>query len=63
MRLFEAEVPLNTVLRVGETELHLRAAVPGRSRRTSFHGIVGTDPSVRQLVELHQAGGALHGRW
>jgi DNA-binding NtrC family response regulator len=51
VRLFEVEVPLNTVLRVGETELILEPLSLGRQTE-SFHGIIGDDPSVRQLVEL-----------
>ncbi|WP_317988001.1 sigma 54-interacting transcriptional regulator, partial [Hyalangium gracile] len=53
VRLFEAELPLNTVLRVGETELHFEPLAP-RQPQASFHGIVGTEPAVRQLVELIQ---------
>ena len=50
MRLFEAEVPLNTVLRVGEAELLFEPLSVGLGP-ASFHGIVGTDPAVRHLVE------------
>ena len=50
-RIFEVEVPLNTVFRVGETELILEPLSLGRQAQ-SFHGIIGDDPSVRQLVEL-----------
>ncbi|MFL5349314.1 MAG: sigma 54-interacting transcriptional regulator [Hyalangium sp.] len=53
LRLYEAEIPLNTVLRVGETEL-LFEPVPQGQPEPSFHGIVGTDPAVRQLVECIQ---------
>ena len=53
VRLLEAEIPLNTALRLGQTELvfepvHQEHQVP------SCYGIVGTDPAVRQLVELIQ---------
>ncbi len=51
VRIFEVEVPLHTVLRVGETELILEPLSLGRQTQT-FHGIIGDDPSVRQLVEL-----------
>jgi two-component system response regulator HydG len=51
VRLIEAELPLNSVLRVGETELTFEPLSRGRAQ-ASFHGIIGTDPSVRQLVEL-----------
>jgi DNA-binding NtrC family response regulator len=52
VRVFEAEVPLPTVLRVGETELVLESAAPARKEVADFHGIIGSDPSVRQLAEL-----------
>jgi DNA-binding NtrC family response regulator len=48
VRLFEAEIPLNTVLRVGEAELHFE---PISEDPQALHGIIGRDPSVRQLVE------------
>jgi DNA-binding NtrC family response regulator len=50
-RIFEVEVPLNTVLRVGDTELIIEPLSRGR-QGASFHGIIGNDPSVRNLVEL-----------
>jgi DNA-binding NtrC family response regulator len=53
VRLFEAEVPLNTVLRVGETELHFEPVSQG-PEPAPFHGLVGRDPSVRHMVELIQ---------
>ncbi|WP_044200031.1 sigma-54-dependent Fis family transcriptional regulator, partial [Hyalangium minutum] len=53
VRLFEAEVPLNTVLRVGETELFFEPLHLG-PEPASFHDIVGTAPAVRHLVELIQ---------
>ncbi|MFL5347257.1 MAG: sigma 54-interacting transcriptional regulator [Hyalangium sp.] len=51
MRVFEVEVPLNTVLRVGETELILEPLSRGR-QESAFHGLIGNDPSVRNLIEL-----------
>jgi DNA-binding NtrC family response regulator len=50
-RIFDVEVPLNTVLRVGETELIFEPLSQGR-QDAPFHGIIGNDPSIRQLVEL-----------
>ncbi|MDY7225457.1 sigma 54-interacting transcriptional regulator [Hyalangium rubrum] len=50
-RIFELEVPLHTTLRVGETELILEPLSQG-GPGAPFHGIIGGDPSVRQLVEL-----------
>jgi DNA-binding NtrC family response regulator len=53
VRLFEAEVPLPTTLRVGETELVLEpVAAAARKEPQAFHGLIGQDPSVRQLEEL-----------
>ncbi|MBJ6763158.1 sigma 54-interacting transcriptional regulator [Myxococcaceae bacterium JPH2] len=51
VRVHEAEVALPTTLRVGETELVLEA-VPAQRKDTSFHGIIGNDPSVRRISEL-----------
>jgi two-component system response regulator HydG len=51
-RLIEAELPLNSVLRVGETELVLEP-VDSWAQRPE-HGLIGNEPAVRQLVELLQ---------
>jgi DNA-binding NtrC family response regulator len=51
VRLFEADVPFFTTLRLGETELTLEPAAAAR-KETNFHGIIGNDASVRQLAEL-----------
>jgi DNA-binding NtrC family response regulator len=51
IRLIDAEVPMNTVLRVGETEL-LFEPVPDDPLAPPAHGIIGNDPAVRKLVEL-----------
>jgi DNA-binding NtrC family response regulator len=51
VRVFEVEVGLPTTLRVGEAELILEPVTPARKEQ-SFHGIIGNDPSVRQLTEL-----------
>ena len=51
-RLVEAELPLNTVLRVGDTELILEPVDPGAQRPP--HGLIGNAPAVRQLVERLQ---------
>ncbi len=50
VRVFEVEVPLNTVLRVGETELLFEPALQGQ-QVPSFHGLVGNEPAMRHLVE------------
>ncbi len=50
-RIFEVEVPLFTTLRVGETELVLEP-VSTPTKEKSFQGIIGNDPSIRQLAEL-----------
>ena len=39
VRLFEAEVPLNTVLRVGETELVFEPVLPGPAPRAPSTGL------------------------
>ncbi|WP_224369464.1 sigma 54-interacting transcriptional regulator [Hyalangium versicolor] len=51
VRIFEVELPLNSTLRVGETELILES-VPQGAQDSSFHGLIGNDASVRNLVEL-----------
>ncbi|MGQ0506242.1 MAG: sigma 54-interacting transcriptional regulator [Myxococcaceae bacterium] len=52
-RVFDAEVPLNTTLRIGETELILEPAQPAAAKgEHNFQGIIGKDPSVKQLAEL-----------
>ncbi|WP_225410647.1 sigma 54-interacting transcriptional regulator [Stigmatella hybrida] len=50
-RIFEVEVALHTALRIGETELFLepRSAPQGG---TALHGLVGNEPSMRQLMDL-----------
>ena len=53
VRLFEAEVPLHTQLNVGETEVLLEPAAPARKDAPpSWHGLVGRDPAMLQLVDL-----------
>ncbi|RKH16652.1 FHA domain-containing protein [Corallococcus sp. CA047B] len=54
VRLFEAEVTLPTSLRVGEAELILEVVPATKKEAPSFHGILGGDPSVRQLTDLIQ---------
>ncbi|HEX8433666.1 sigma 54-interacting transcriptional regulator [Archangium sp.] len=51
VRVFEVEVGLPTTLRVGQTDVILEPLTPAR-KELSFHGIIGNDPSVRQLNEL-----------
>jgi DNA-binding NtrC family response regulator len=51
-RIYEAEVPLYTCMRVGETELVLEPQGAGERRDDPFLGIIGTDPAMRQLAEL-----------
>ena len=55
-RIFDVEVPLPTTLRVGETELILEQAGPagGAKKDAAFHGILGQDAGMRQLIELIQ---------
>jgi len=51
IRIVEAELPLFTVLRIGETELILEPASSHRDAE-AFEGIVGSDSSLRQLAEV-----------
>ncbi|QRK04641.1 sigma 54-interacting transcriptional regulator [Archangium violaceum] len=51
VRIYEVLVGLPTTLRLGETDLILEPITPTR-KELSFHGIIGNDPSVRQLTEL-----------
>jgi DNA-binding NtrC family response regulator len=50
VRLIEAVLPLNTVLRVGDTDLIFEPTSQS-PRQLAFHGILGTEPAVRELVE------------
>ncbi len=50
-RIYEVEVPLFTMLRIGEAELVLEPQ-GGDVRSGVYQGIIGNDPSVRQLAEL-----------
>ncbi len=53
VRVFEAEVPLYTSLRLGEAELTIEPqATSSRGAVNSYQGIIGNDPSVAQLAEL-----------
>jgi DNA-binding NtrC family response regulator len=54
VRLFEAEVPFFTTLRVGEGELIIEPALSttGSKGPTGTYGLIGTDPSMKSLVEL-----------
>ncbi len=51
VRIFEVEVRLPATLRLGDTELILEPVTPAR-KELSFHGLIGADPSMRQLTEL-----------
>ena len=53
VRLFEAEVPFFTTLRVGEGELVIEPAIQsGTKGPTGTYGLIGTDPSMKSLVDL-----------
>ncbi|MBL8912957.1 MAG: sigma 54-interacting transcriptional regulator [Archangium sp.] len=56
IRIFEAEVPFFTALRVGEGELVIEPALSttGKDKGppSGTFGMVGTDPAVRSLIEL-----------
>jgi DNA-binding NtrC family response regulator/pSer/pThr/pTyr-binding forkhead associated (FHA) protein len=51
VRLFEAELPFYTALKVGEAEVTLEPVATG-VRTGNYQGIIGNDASVRQLAEL-----------
>src|SRR5712692_7147138 len=51
LRMVEAEIPLGTTVRIGERQLTLEAT-PANKKESAFLGIVGSDPSVRQLSDL-----------
>jgi two-component system response regulator HydG len=51
LRVYEAVVPLHTTIKLGNVELTLEPATGGKPA-VAFEGIIGSDPSVRQLCEL-----------
>ncbi|HEX4622757.1 MAG TPA: sigma 54-interacting transcriptional regulator [Myxococcaceae bacterium] len=51
VRVYDAEVPLFTTIKIGSTELILEP-VASTKKEANFHGIIGSDPSIRQLIEL-----------
>ncbi|MEW6434043.1 MAG: sigma 54-interacting transcriptional regulator [Myxococcota bacterium] len=52
VRVFEAEVPLYASLRVGEAELTFEPVSAGPKAVGNYRGIIGNDPSMKQLAEL-----------
>lgn len=53
VRIFEAEIPIGTGLRIGETQLFFEP-LSSPVKEEAFEGIIGSDPAVRQLAELIQ---------
>jgi two-component system, NtrC family, response regulator HydG len=51
LRIHEAEAPIPAVVRLGETELVVEPSA-GAKKDSSYCGIIGTDGSVKQLIEL-----------
>ena len=51
-RVYEADVPAFTTLRLGEAEICLEPAVSGLRLEASYLGLVGQDPQLRHLAEL-----------
>ncbi len=51
-RLFEAEVPFFSAVKVGEAELVIEPVSTAGKGATNYFGIIGSDPSVKQLAEL-----------
>ncbi|MEW5740075.1 MAG: sigma 54-interacting transcriptional regulator [Myxococcota bacterium] len=52
VRVFEAEVPFFTALRVGEAEITFEPLSAGSKAIGNYKGIIGNDPSMKQLAEL-----------
>ncbi|MBL9037052.1 MAG: sigma 54-interacting transcriptional regulator [Archangium sp.] len=53
LRIHEAEVPFFTTLRLGEAEVTIEPlTTSAKNTVTTYQGIIGNDPSVRQLAEL-----------
>ncbi len=53
VRLYEADVPFYSSLRLGEAELTIEPqATSSRTAVNNYQGIIGNDPSVTQLAEL-----------
>ena len=54
VRIFEAEIPFHTAVRVGEHEVSLEPATTTTKDAgpAAAYGIIGTDPSVKQLAEM-----------
>lgn len=53
LRLYEAEVPVGTSLRLGETQITFEPLTHASSNST-FEGMIGNDASIRQVIELIQ---------
>lgn len=51
VRLFEAEIPIGTVLRIGETQISFEP-LTAPSKEESFEGMIGSDPGIRHLADL-----------
>jgi DNA-binding NtrC family response regulator/pSer/pThr/pTyr-binding forkhead associated (FHA) protein len=52
VRVFEAEVPFFSTLRVGEAEVTFEPLSAGPKSIGNYKGIIGNDPSMKQLAEL-----------
>lgn len=52
IRLYDAEVPAGTTLRVGTVEITLEPQGGPKKEGGAFEGMIGTDLSVRQLTDL-----------
>ncbi|HEX8705899.1 MAG TPA: FHA domain-containing protein, partial [Myxococcaceae bacterium] len=53
VRVYEAQVPLNTVLRLGRTELVFEPASRAGPEQPR-HGLIGNEPAMRQVLGLIQ---------
>jgi DNA-binding NtrC family response regulator len=52
VRVFEAEVPFFTALKLGEAEVIIEPLSAGPKSVSNYRGIIGNDPSMKQLAEL-----------
>jgi two-component system, NtrC family, response regulator HydG len=51
-RVYEVDLPVFTALRLGDAELCFEPAISGLKLESSYLGLIGQDPAMRQLAEL-----------
>ena len=52
VRIYEAELPIHTQLRIGDTTLSIEPVEKASSSIQTKYGIIGADPSMRHLLEM-----------